>query len=102
MDLAGGKTSILNEGLPRQPEKYTLTGHRSRITKVAIHPIYSVVASASEDASIKLWEYEQGELEHTMKSHTGNVNYIAFHPNGKILASCSTDMTIKLWNLEMH
>ena len=67
-----------------------------------MHPIYSIVATASEDASIKLWDYEQGELEHTMKSHTGIVSYIAFHPNGKILASCSTDMTIKLWNLDSH
>ena len=59
-----------------------------------------MVATASEDASIKLWDYEQGELENTLKSHTGIVNYIAFHPGGKILASCSTDMTIKLWNLQ--
>ena len=33
------------------------------ITKVQIHPIYSVVATASSDASIKLWDYEQGENE---------------------------------------
>jgi platelet-activating factor acetylhydrolase IB subunit alpha len=77
-----------------------LVGHRDEITKVAIHPIYSQVATASYDASIKLWDYEQGELEGSMKSHTGKVNYIAYHPNGKILASCSSDMTVKLWNLE--
>ena len=59
-----------------------------------------MVATASEDASIKLWDYEQGELENTLKSHTGIVSFIAFHPGGKTLASCSTDMTIKLWNLQ--
>lgn len=56
--FAGDRTSHTSEGLPRQPEKYTLQGHRSRITKVAMHPIYSMVATASEDASIKLWDYE--------------------------------------------
>jgi platelet-activating factor acetylhydrolase IB subunit alpha len=58
------------------------------------------VATASDDASIKLWDYDEGELEGTMKSHTGKVNYIAYHPSGKILASCSTDMTVKLWSIE--
>jgi platelet-activating factor acetylhydrolase IB subunit alpha len=64
--------------------------------------VYSIVASASEDGSIMLWDYETGEHEHTMKSHMGCVNYVSFHPNGKILASCATDQTIKLWDLQSH
>jgi len=40
-DTSGGKTGVLNDGLPKQPEKFTLLGHRERITKVALHPIYS-------------------------------------------------------------
>jgi platelet-activating factor acetylhydrolase IB subunit alpha len=71
------------DGLPREPEKYTLQGHRGKITKLVIHPFYSIVASASEDATVRLWDYESGEQERTLKSHTGNVNYLAFNPNGK-------------------
>jgi platelet-activating factor acetylhydrolase IB subunit alpha len=48
------------EGLPRIPEKFTLTGHRDTITCVIFHPVYSVVASSSEDGSIRLWDYESG------------------------------------------
>lgn len=59
-----------------------LKGHKSRITKVAIHPIYSDVASASDDGTVRLWDFEQGEYLHPLKSHTGSVNYVAFHPNG--------------------
>lgn len=42
------------EWIPRPPEKYCLTGHRSTVTRVVFHPIFSVLASASEDATIKV------------------------------------------------
>jgi len=86
------------DGLPKEPERHVLRGHKSRITRVTMHPVYSDVASSSEDGTVKIWDYEQGELTHTMKGHTGSVNYVSYHPNGQIIATCSTDQTIKLWN----
>ena len=90
------------EGLPKVPERFILSGHRNRITKVLIHPIYNMVATSSEDGSIRLWDYETGESERIMKSHTGTVNNLSFHPNGQFLASCSTDMTIKMWSMQTY
>lgn len=75
-------TSGFGDGLPKEPERYTLKGHKSRVTKVALHPIYADVASSSEDGTIKVWDFESGELMHTMKGHTGSVNYVSYHPNG--------------------
>ena len=43
-----------SEWIPRPPERYTLSGHRSPITKVVLHPVFSVMLSASEDATIKV------------------------------------------------
>jgi len=48
----------LGDGLPKEPERHVLRGHKSRITKVAMHPVYSDVASASEDGSVKIWDFE--------------------------------------------
>ena len=88
------------DALPREPSKYTMQGHRGKVNKIVTHPFYNLVASASEDSSIRLWDFDQGEMERTLKSHTGIVNYVAFDPTGKMLASCSSDLTIKVWNLE--
>ena len=41
------------EWIPRPPEKYALSGHRSPVTRVIFHPVFSVMVSASEDATIK-------------------------------------------------
>ena len=43
-----------DDWVPRAPEKYTLSGHRSPVTKVVFHPVYSIMLTASEDATIKV------------------------------------------------
>lgn len=87
-----------SEWIPRPPEKYTLSGHRSPVTRVLFHPKFSIMISASEDATMKLWDYETGDYERTLKGHTDSVQDIAFDQAGKSLVSCSADMTIKLWD----
>lgn len=59
-----------------------------------------MVASSSHDGTIKIWDYESGDLDRSLRGHMGKVNHVSFHPNGQVLASCGTDMTIKLWNLQ--
>ncbi|RUP47782.1 putative platelet-activating factor acetylhydrolase isoform 1B alpha subunit [Jimgerdemannia flammicorona] len=85
--------------IPRPPEKYCLTGHRNPITRVAFHPVYQVLASASEDTTIKIWDYETGEFERTLKGHTKAVQDLAFDSKGNYLVSCSADLTIKVWDI---
>jgi len=92
------KTKENPDALPRPPAKYTLTGHRMAITAVKFHPLYSQLASSSEDATIKVWDSESGELERTLKGHINAVQAVAFDASGAHLASCSADLTIKVWN----
>src|SRR5690348_4977468 len=42
------------EWIPRPPEKYSLSGHRAPVTRVIFHPTFSLIASCSEDATIKV------------------------------------------------
>lgn len=42
------------EWIPRHPEKFKLSGHRATVNRVIFHPIFSMMVSASEDASIKV------------------------------------------------
>ncbi|CAM9145717.1 unnamed protein product [Phaeothamnion confervicola] len=83
--------------LPRAPPKAVLSGHRSPVTAVALHPKYTLLVSGGEDATMKVWDYESGEFERTLKGHTNAVQHVAFNAVGNMLASCSADLTIKLW-----
>ncbi|CAO3608685.1 unnamed protein product [Cunninghamella blakesleeana] len=85
--------------IPRPPEQHSLTGHRNPITRVEFHPVYQVLASASEDTTIKIWDYESGDFECTLKGHTKAVQDLAFDPKGNYLVSCSADLTIKVWDV---
>ena len=81
------KTNSTVDWIPRAPEKYSLTGHRNPVTRVTFHPVFSVIASASEDTSIKIWDYETGDFERTLKGHTKPVQDIAFDPKGNFLGN---------------
>jgi platelet-activating factor acetylhydrolase IB subunit alpha len=75
------------EGLPKQPEKFELIGHKNKVTRVSFHPLYDLLATASEDASIKLWDTETGENEKTMRGHTKKINAISFNNQGTFIVS---------------
>lgn len=86
--------------LPRNPARHVLQSHRQPVTSVAFHPVFSSLASGSEDTTIKIWDWELGELERTVKGHTKAVLDVDFGGprGGTLLASCSSDLTIKLWD----
>ncbi|TFK50894.1 dynein regulator [Heliocybe sulcata] len=92
--------SSQSDWLPRAPARYTLTGHRSPITRVAFHPRFSLLASASEDATVKIWDWETGTFERTLKGHTREVWGVDFDSKGNLLASCSSDLTIRVWDTQ--
>ena len=50
-----------------------------------VHAYFSLLVSASEDATIKVWDYETGDFERTLKGHTDSVQQLAFNHNGSTL-----------------
>lgn len=87
--------------LPRPPAVHTLQSHSAVVTSVALHPVYTMAASASEDGKIILWDHESGEYLRTLRGHTNVVTSVDFSPGqGKFLASTSTDLSIKIWDVK--
>lgn len=75
----------------------TLSGHTSSVYGVAFSPDGQLLASASLDNTVKLWDVGTGQVVRTLSGHTNGVTSVAFAPDGRLLASASGDKTIKLW-----
>jgi len=96
-----------------------LDGHRVQVFGVAFSPNGKLLASASADASVRLWEVPTGkplgllwparligrkrvrrQTDSTQSvGHTDMVWHAVWAPDAKRLASCSSDGTIKIWTL---
>ncbi|TCD70926.1 protein with putative role during mitosis [Steccherinum ochraceum] len=92
------RAAMQTDWVPRAPAAYALKGHRGQVLKVAFHPTFNVLASASDDSTIKIWDWETGEFERTLKGHTRPVNDVDFDSKGNLLVSCSSDLFIKIWD----
>ncbi|KAF2360087.1 Small-subunit processome Utp13 [Trinorchestia longiramus] len=78
----------------------TQVGHEKDINCISVSPKDRLIATASEDRSIKIWSGQNLALEGTLRGHKRGVWSVQFSPVDKLLASSSADGSIGLWLLE--
>ncbi|GAU93188.1 hypothetical protein RvY_05166 [Ramazzottius varieornatus] len=59
-----------------------------------------MLASASFDTTIRIWDVEQGIGIHTLSRHSDPVYSVAFSPDARLLASGSFDKHIYVWSTQ--
>lgn len=83
-----------------QPLLRNLEKHSKWIRCLAFSLDGTILASASDDMTVILWNLKTDAPPHILRGHNGWIWSVSFSPDGKILASGSDDKTVKLWNVE--
>ena len=99
----GGIIGVVVSNLIHLGDSYTVAPHTtltysSTINNIAFSPNNPLLAGASTDSTIPLWNLNTNTLQATLRGHTSNVLNVAFSPDGALLASGGADGTIRLWN----
>jgi U3 small nucleolar RNA-associated protein 13 len=77
----------------------SVRGHEKDINIISIAPNDSIVASGSQDKTVKLWNATDLTLKATLKGHRRGVWDCQFSPIDRVVATSSGDKTVKLWSL---
>ena len=77
----------------------TLTAHEGAVTSLAITPDGSLLATGSQDQTIRLWRLTDGVCVASLHGHEGAIDSLLVTPDGTLLVSGSSDASIRLWRL---
>lgn len=89
--------TIRLESLTRK-RSYWLAGHHAAVTALSFSPDGHLLASASADQTVRVWNTAGGVLLATFIGHGAAVTALSFSPDGRLLASASADQTVRLWD----
>lgn len=76
-----------------------LAGHMFRVNSVQFSPDGQLIASASNDQRIGLWDASSGEELRMIHEHTDAVTEVEFSPDGTYLVSASRDDQVIIWGI---
>jgi WD40 repeat protein/tRNA A-37 threonylcarbamoyl transferase component Bud32 len=70
----------------------------SPVRSLGFHPREPVLATATDDRVVKLWNLKNGRETMTLRGHTEPVSSLLFTPDGQRLVTAGGDGAIKVWN----
>ncbi|CAL8070057.1 unnamed protein product [Calicophoron daubneyi] len=91
--------SLWQPEVEKKPLAPRMVGHQGVVNDVKFSPDARLIASASFDHSVKVWDGLTGQFLATLFGHVQEVYLVTWSSDSRLLVSCSKDSTLKLWSL---
>jgi WD40 repeat protein len=105
LGIAGGEPTVEGEikilDVPSWKQVAEIkNGHSDTVYGICFNPDNKMIATASADKFVKVWELPSGKFVKSFEGHTHHVLDIGWAADGKLLASAGGDNAVKVWNFE--
>jgi WD40 repeat protein len=91
--------SELSEAIQTATEYNRLEGHQDDVTYSSFSSDGKMIATASNDNTVKVWWVDGSHNEKTFK-HEEDITHVSWSQDGTLLATASKDKTAKVWKVD--
>lgn len=71
--------------------------HKESVRQVSFSRTDLKFATASDDSTVRVWDFARVASEHVLAGHGGDVKTVDWHPQSSLIVSGSKDALVKLW-----
>lgn len=77
-----------------------LSGHTDVIGRISWSPDGRLLASASRDRTLRIWNPQTGQVKHVLDGHKGWVIDLDWSPDAKRIVTCADDRSLRIWDVD--
>jgi WD40 repeat protein/tRNA A-37 threonylcarbamoyl transferase component Bud32 len=82
-----------------RPQRSALAGHAQKVLSLEYSPDGALLATASMDGTVRLWQPRTGATVQTLRAHRGRAHRACFIAGGKQLLTAGEDNVVKRWDV---